>query len=106
MSAAAVEREARAEDQTSLRSSPEGWDDVTKALNGMARSLKHSLESIRTYGHYTALGVGVDASDTEVKRSYREMCLKCHPDKGGDTICFQQLQQAYETVLDERRRGV
>jgi molecular chaperone DnaJ len=30
---------------------------------------------------YQVLGVGKDASNEEIRRSYRDLCLKCHPDK-------------------------
>lgn len=104
---AGVEREAtQRELQDDLRSLPEGWDDVTKALVGMSKCLKDALESIKTYGPYSALGVEVDSPDADLKKAYRELCLVYHPDKGGDTASFQQLQQAYETIVDDRKRGI
>jgi len=100
-----VEEVAR-ETHDDLRALPEGWEDLSKVLVGMTRCLKEALETIKTYGPYTALGVDVNTSDSDLKRAYREMCLKYHPDKGGDTVSFQQLQQAYETISDDRKRGV
>lgn len=103
--AAGAEQAARSEPQDALRALPGGWDECRKVLSSMARALRASLQTIRTYGAYTALGVGVDASGADLKRAYREMCLRHHPDKGGDTIAFQHVQRAYEAILDERKRG-
>ena len=37
----------------------------------------------------------------ELKRKYRELCFKHHPDKGGDTATFQRLQN-YKDLLFTR----
>jgi curved DNA-binding protein len=44
------------------------------------------------------------ASDAEIKRAYRKMAGQHHPDKGGDTIKFQEIQSAYETLSDPQKR--
>ena len=35
-------------------------------------------------GFYKALGVAKDADENEIKKAYRKLALKHHPDKGGD----------------------
>jgi hypothetical protein len=38
---------------------------------------------------------------TEVKKKYRELASKCHPDKGGTNSQFQELQRKYKNRLKE-----
>merc|ERR1711959_433098 len=55
--------------------------------------------------HYTVLGVPTDATDKQLKRAYRVMSLKFHPDKeGGSTRAFQRIASAYETLSDPEKR--
>jgi curved DNA-binding protein len=53
---------------------------------------------------YETLGVPKGASDEEIKRAYRKLAGQHHPDKGGDTAKFQEIQSAYETLSDPVKR--
>ena len=53
---------------------------------------------------YETLGVPKGASDEEIKRAYRKLAGQHHPDKGGDTARFQEIQSAYETLTDPVKR--
>jgi len=54
---------------------------------------------------YAILGVSADATDQQLKRAYRLMSLKYHPDKqGGSTRDFQRIATAYETLSDPAKR--
>lgn len=53
---------------------------------------------------YQTLGVGRDASPEDIKKAYRKLAAQHHPDKGGDTAKFQEIQQAYETLTDPQKR--
>ena len=53
---------------------------------------------------YETLGVPKGASDEEIKRAYRKLASQHHPDKGGDTHRFQEIQSAYDTLSDPVKR--
>ena len=48
---------------------------------------------------YQILGLKRGASEQEVKQAYRRLASKHHPDKGGDTAQFQEIQQAYDRII-------
>lgn len=58
---------------------------------------------------YQILGVAENASDKEIKKKYRELAKKYHPDKtGGDKSKehkFKEISAAYEVLSDPKRRG-
>lgn len=51
---------------------------------------------------FKILGVSESASDEEVKRAYRSQAAKHHPDMGGDGWAFEQVRQAYESIMRGR----
>jgi curved DNA-binding protein len=55
--------------------------------------------------HYNTLGVGRDANPEQIKSAYRKMAAKHHPDRGGDTSTFQNIQSAYETLSDPNKKA-
>ncbi len=55
--------------------------------------------------YYSVLGVTKTSSQDEIKRAYRKLAAKHHPDKGGDTAQFQKIQEAYATLGDEQKRA-
>ncbi|MSU75980.1 molecular chaperone DnaJ [Patescibacteria group bacterium] len=57
---------------------------------------------------YQTLGVKKDASDSDIKSSYRKLAHKYHPDKGGskeDEAKFKEVQEAYEVLSDKQKRA-
>jgi curved DNA-binding protein len=55
--------------------------------------------------HYQTLGVTNTATQDEIKKAYRKLATKHHPDKGGDTATFQKIAQAYDIVGDPSKRA-
>ncbi|KAF9728689.1 hypothetical protein PMIN06_004106 [Paraphaeosphaeria minitans] len=53
---------------------------------------------------YTDLGVTKEATDAEVRRAFRELVLKVHPDKQGDAADFRKVHAAYEVPRDPAKR--
>lgn len=54
---------------------------------------------------YQTLGVNRDATADEIKRAYRKLAGQHHPDRGGDTRTFQEIQAAYDTLSDPNKRA-
>jgi DnaJ family protein A protein 2 len=55
---------------------------------------------------YDILGVSKNASNDEIKKAYRKLALKEHPDKGGDPEKFKKIQSAYEVLSDPDKRKI
>lgn len=54
---------------------------------------------------YDTLGVPRNATQDEIKKAYRKLASANHPDKGGDTKKFQDIQAAYAILSDEQKRA-
>ena len=54
---------------------------------------------------YGVLGIPQTASEDEVKKAYRKLAMKHHPDKGGDPEQFKKIQGAYDILSDAEKRG-
>lgn len=55
--------------------------------------------------HYSVLGVTKTATPDEIKKAYRKLASQHHPDKGGDTAKFQQIQEAYAVLSDPEKKA-
>ena len=55
--------------------------------------------------YYDVLGVKKNASQDDIKRAYRELCKKYHPDRtGGDDTKIKEINEAYDVIGDETKR--
>jgi molecular chaperone DnaJ len=60
--------------------------------------------------YYKLLGVEKNASDADIKKSYRTMAMKFHPDRNTDNpeaaeAKFKQIKEAYEVLSDPKKRS-
>lgn len=54
--------------------------------------------------YYEILGVKRDATADEIKKAYRKLARKHHPDTGGDEETFKEINNAYEVLSDPEKR--
>lgn len=52
---------------------------------------------------YAILGITRNASEDEVKKAYRKLAMKHHPDKGGDEAKFKEVKEAYERITEPEK---
>ncbi len=55
--------------------------------------------------YYDILGVSKNASQEEIKKAYRKLAHKHHPDKGGDAERFKKINEAYRILSDQSKRS-
>ena len=58
--------------------------------------------------YYDVLGVSRDADDKEIKKAYRKLARKFHPDVSQETDAqekFKEINEAYEVLSDSQKRA-
>lgn len=54
--------------------------------------------------YYDILGVDKKATQDDIKKAFRKLAQKYHPDKGGDEAMFKEITEAYSVLGDDRKR--
>merc|ERR1712038_888705 len=68
-----------------------------------------ALKQSKEKNYYKILGISRTADKKAIKKAYRDLALKWHPDKADDKEkaekMFQDISEAYEVLSDEEKRG-
>lgn len=81
---------------------------IALALVLMLATVAHAMDPSKDY--YKILGVKKDFSDRELKKAYRTLALKYHPDKADDADKedakkkFVEVSEAYEVLSDQKKK--
>ncbi|KAG8582408.1 hypothetical protein GDO81_008037 [Engystomops pustulosus] len=70
----------------------------------LAYKVSKTDKEYQEYNPYEVLGIDPGATLTEIKKQYRLLSLKYHPDKGGDDAMFMKIAKAYEALTDDESR--
>ena len=54
--------------------------------------------------YYDILWVSETASTDEIKKAFRKLAIKHHPDRWGSKEKFQEINEAYQVLSDEKKR--
>jgi len=54
--------------------------------------------------YYDILGVSEDASNDQIKKAFKNIAKKEHPDRGGNERTFKEANEAYDTLKDTKKR--
>jgi len=72
--------------------------------HGMGGGMGGQREEVDTDKFYEVLGVEKNATEREIKKAWRKLCKKHHPDRGGDPEKFKDLEKAYDVLSDSDKR--
>ncbi len=55
--------------------------------------------------YYKTLGVAKTASEEDIKKAFRKLAHKYHPDRGGDEAKFKEINEAYQVLSSREKRA-
>src|SRR3989344_6316285 len=55
--------------------------------------------------YYKTLGVSKTASEEDIKKAFRKLAHKYHPDRGGDEAKFKEINEAYQVLSSKEKRA-
>ena len=66
----------------------------------------NNMNNIDNSEYYKLLDVEKTASSAEIKKSYKKLAMKHHPDKGGDPEKFKKITEAFQVISDDKKRNL
>jgi DnaJ family protein C protein 7 len=79
--------------------------------SGLPKEIRHAeleLRKSKRKDYYKILGIEQDATEVQIKKAYRQMAIKWHPDKNPNNdeadARFKDIGEAYETLSDTQKR--
>lgn len=55
--------------------------------------------------YYNILGLQENASDEDIRRTYKKLAMQHHPDRSGDQNKFQEIEEAYRVLSDPQKKA-
>jgi len=83
----------------------DGPGGMPGGMGGPGGRGRGSRKDVDTTKFYKQLEVEKSANDSEIKKAYRKLAVKHHPDKGGDPEKFKEITRAYEVLSDSEKRS-
>jgi hypothetical protein len=83
--------------QTSHSYSCKSYSDINNSDNSSTPPTLHT-DHIKLIALAT-LGLDANATDAQIRKTYKRLSLIKHPDRGGTTLEFQNLQNAYSVLI-------
>ena len=87
---------------------PIGGRSYTRAHVEIIEKILHAKEGGRG-AHYRVLGIAATANESEIKKAYRKLAIKVHPDKNSapkSDEAFKAVGLAYATLSDSQKRTI
>jgi len=82
-----------------------GFPGMGGGMPGMPGKGGGRGKDVDTNKFYELLEVDKNATEPEIKKAYRKLAVKHHPDKGGDPEKFKEITRAYEVLSDADKRS-
>jgi len=85
-------------------------NDRQRETEEKLKKAKIALKQSKEKNYYKILGISRTAKKKDIKKAYRDLALKWHPDKNTDNVeeaekMFQDISEAYEVLSDDEMKG-
>ena len=70
-------------------------ESAIKTLKSKIKQIKLSIKRFGKKDHYNTLDLSANAEEDDIRKSYKKLALKHHPDRGGDPEKFKEVRGLY-----------